>query len=277
MNELQIFNYKEMPIRTFEKDGEIWWLLKDVCAAFGVRNHNDVGTRLDDDEKGEVAIADPTGRIKKMRTINESGLYSVLFSMQPQKARGVPDDLIAKRKQQLKEFKHWVTHEVLPSIRRTGSYAIEQPDLLSPAQLIAAQAQILVEMEKRMDEMQGQTQALEVKVDTAIKAFSRPAEDHWKADMDKAVKELCVQIKWSLPKLRGALYAELEETANCSINSRLKALRKRKMKTGIRYRDAEALTKLDAIAADKKLRVIFEGIVRSWQARAVPSGLEAVQ
>lgn len=145
------------------------------------------------------------------------------------------------------------------------------PAVMSPAQLIAAQAQILVEMEERMNKVEDQAQALEVKVDTAIKAFARPAEDHWKGDMDKAIKELCADIRWSLPKLQGKLYAELEEKANCNINARLSALRRRKKKNGMRYRDAQALTKLDAIAADKQLRAIFESIVRTEQARAVPS------
>lgn len=268
MNDLQIFTYNETPLRTVEKDGELWWVLKDVCATFGVSNHHDVSVRLDDDEKGEVDIADPMGRMQKMRTVNEAGLYSALFSMQPQKARGVPDELIEQRKQQLKDFKRWVTHDVLPSIRNTGSYSM-QP--MSPAQLIAAQAQLLVDMERRMDEMQGQTRALEAKVDTAIKAFARPAEDHWRGDMDRAVKELCADIGWSLPKLQGKLYAELEEKANCNINARLSALRRRKKKNGKRYRDAQALTKLDAIAADKQLRAIYESIVRTEQARAVPA------
>lgn len=144
------------------------------------------------------------------------------------------------------------------------------PQALSPAQLIAAQAQLLVDMEKRMDEVQGQTRALEAKVDTAMKAFSRPAEDHWRTDMDEAVKTLCADMKWSLPRLRGKLFAELEKQVNCNLDARLRRLRERKKRTGMRYRDASLLGKLDAIAADKQLRVIFEGIVRSYQAQVVP-------
>lgn len=142
---------------------------------------------------------------------------------------------------------------------------------MSPAQLIAAQAQILVDMEERMNKVEGHALALEAKVDTAIKAFARPAEDHWKGDMDKAIKELCADIHWSLPKLQGKLYAELEQAANCNVNARLSRLRTRKKKNGARHRDAMAMTKLDAISADKQLRAIFESIVRTWQARAVPS------
>lgn len=146
------------------------------------------------------------------------------------------------------------------------------PAPMTPAQLIAAQAQLLVDMERRMDKMQGQTLALEAKVDKAMKAFSRPAEDHWKADMDKAIKDLCENQHLSQTATKGRMYAELEQTANCNINARLSALRRRKKKTGARHKDAMALNKLDAIAADKQLRAIFEGIVRGYQAKAVPPG-----
>lgn len=152
-----------------------------------------------------------------------------------------------------------------------------QPAALTPAQLIAAQAQLLVDMEKRMDEMQSQTLALEAKVDTAMKAFSRPAEDHWKADMDRAIKDLCEAQHWSPTATKGRMYAELEQTASCSINARLSALRRRKKKNGARHKDAMALNKLDAIAEDKQLRAIFEGIVRSWQAKTVSVGSGAAQ
>ena len=189
MNELQIFNYHDKEIRTVEKDGEIWWVLKDVCAAFGVTSYRDVAARLDDDEKGVGEIATPGG-MQKLTIVNQSGLYSALFTMQPYKARGVPDELIEERKQQLKDFKRWVTHEVLPSIQRTGSYDMGQSQPLTPAQLLAAQAQVLVDMEQRMNQMQGQTRALEAKVETAIRAFSRPDKDHWKEDLDKAIKEV---------------------------------------------------------------------------------------
>ena len=147
-----------------------------------------------------------------------------------------------------------------------------QPVALTPAQLIAAQAQLLVDMEQKVAAVETQTRALEAKVDTAMKAFSRPAEDHWRSDMDAAVKELNADMGWSLPKLRGKLFAELERTANCNLDARLRRLRERKKKTGMRSRDASLLGKLDAIAADKQLRAIFEGVVRSYQAQVVPAG-----
>lgn len=256
MNELQIFDYNGTPLRTVEKDGELWWVLKDVCEVIGIAKHTNVAARLEDDEKGACVMGTPSGQ-QSMIIINEPGLYNVI---------------LRSDKPEAKDFKRWVTHEVLPSIRRHGSYALAPTQPMTPAQLLAAQAQLLVDMERRMDEMQGQTRALEAKVDTAMKAFSRPAEDHWRADMDNAVKDLNKAMGWSLPKLRGKLFSELEHTVNCNLDARLRCLRNRKKKTGMRYRDAALLGKLDAIAADKQLRAIFEGIVRSYQAQAVPTG-----
>ncbi len=261
MNELQIFSYHDTPLRTIEKDEELWWVLKDVCGVLGISNHSNVMARLDDDEKALRLLEDPNGKAQQTSIINEPGLYNVI---------------LRSDKPEAKDFKRWVTHEVLPSIRRTGSYALPQAQPLTPAQLIAAQAQLLVDMEKRMDEVQGQTRALEAKVDTAMKALSRPAEDHWRSDMDKAIKDLNADMGWSLPKLRGKLFAELEHTVNCDLNARTRRLRERKKRAGMRAKEANELGKLDAIAADKQLRAIFEGIVRNYQAQVVPTG-EAVE
>lgn len=121
MNEIQIFNYNSSEVRTIQKDGEPWFVLKDVCEVFGETNYRRVSGRLEDDEKGVSQIATPGG-LQNMTVINEAGLYSALFMMQPEKARGVSDEYIAERQAQLKAFKRWVTHEVLPAIRKTGMY-----------------------------------------------------------------------------------------------------------------------------------------------------------
>lgn len=249
MNDLQIFTYGATPIRTVERDGELWWVLKDVCGALTITDHVTVAHRLDGDEVGQTHVVDPAGRKQQTYIINEAGLYNVI---------------LRSDKPEAKDFKRWVTHDVLPSIRRTGSYAMQQP--MTPAQLIAAQAQVLVEMEAKVDAVSAQTRALEAKVDNAVRVFSRPAEDHWKSDMDKAIKDLCADRHLSITATKGRMYDALEEKANCNVNARLNRLRSRKKKAGARHKDAAALTKLDAIAADKQLRAIFESIVREWQA-----------
>lgn len=122
MNNLQILDYQSSPIRMIGRDGELWWVLKDVCEAFGESNYRRVSGRLDEDEKGVSQINTPGG-MQNMVVVSESGLYATLFYMQPEKARGVSDEYVQKRIEQLRSFRRWVTHEVLPSIRRTGTYS----------------------------------------------------------------------------------------------------------------------------------------------------------
>lgn len=107
MNNLQIFDYQSSPIRMIDRDGELWWVLADVCRVLDIKNSRDAANRLDDDEKG-VALTDTPGGSQSMTTINESGLYKVIFRSE---------------KPEAKKFTRWVTHEVLPAIRRTGTYS----------------------------------------------------------------------------------------------------------------------------------------------------------
>ncbi|MEY8389471.1 phage antirepressor KilAC domain-containing protein [Oscillospiraceae bacterium 38-13] len=128
MNELQIFNNPEFgAIRTVEIDGEPWLVGKDVCAVFGDKNHNRSLGRVDAEDKRVVPITDSMGRTQQITIINESGLYAHLFAMQPQKANngGVSDAYpieIQERIDRLRKFKRWITHEVIPSIRKHGAY-----------------------------------------------------------------------------------------------------------------------------------------------------------
>lgn len=88
-------------------DGEPWFVAKDVCVALGIEKYRDALGRLDDDEKGCPVTVDTLGGPQKMSAVNESGLYNLIFQ---------------SRKPEAKKFRKWVTSEVLPSIRKTGSY-----------------------------------------------------------------------------------------------------------------------------------------------------------
>ena len=79
---------------------------------------------LDVDEKGYTQMNTPGGE-QEIAIVNEAGLYSLLFAMQPAKARGVSEEYIAARTEKLRAFKRWVTHEVLPTIRKHGAYVTE--------------------------------------------------------------------------------------------------------------------------------------------------------
>lgn len=108
MSDLQIFNYGEIPVRTVLLDGEPWWVLADVCRVLNIERADSTARRLDPDEKG-VHLMDTPGGNQKMSIINESGLYKVI---------------LRSDKPEAKAFTRWVTHEVLPAIRKTGSYGV---------------------------------------------------------------------------------------------------------------------------------------------------------
>ena len=107
MNEITTFIYNMNRVRTVFKEGEPWFVLKDVCEILDIGNNRMVAERLDDDEKNSVSITDGNRGNPNFTVISESGLYNVIF---------------LSRKLEAKKFKKWVTSEVLPSIRKTGSY-----------------------------------------------------------------------------------------------------------------------------------------------------------
>ena len=76
MNDLQIFTYGDTSLRTVEKDGELWWVLRDVCNVLGIVKTDKVKTRLDEDERGTALVSTPSGE-QIMTIVNEPGLYSL--------------------------------------------------------------------------------------------------------------------------------------------------------------------------------------------------------
>ena len=106
-------------------------------------------------------------------------------------------------------------------------------------------------------------------METALTAIARPAGDSWTADMKAAIAGYCKAAGLMDTAGRGRLYEMLDREARCDTDARLRCLRQRRKEAGDRYKDYMALTKLDAIALDRKLRVAFEGIVARETARAV--------
>ncbi len=140
MEKMQIFNNEQFgKIRTITIEGEPWFVGKDVCAAFGDTNYRRSLGRLDADEKG-VSQIETAGGKQSLTVINESGLYSLLFAMQPQKAKGVSQNeaQVEERMEMERRFRRWITHEVIPAVRRNGGYMMDvvlenvkrRPDLI---------------------------------------------------------------------------------------------------------------------------------------------------
>ncbi|MDW5367444.1 BRO family protein, partial [Acinetobacter baumannii] len=105
MNNVSVFNFNQKEVRTIvKKDGEIWFVLSDVCNVLEIGNVSMAASRLDAEE---ITLSTIEGSHRPTNLVNESGLYSLVLT---------------SRKPEAKQFKKWVTSDVLPSIRKNGGY-----------------------------------------------------------------------------------------------------------------------------------------------------------
>lgn len=139
MKDIQIFNNPEFgQVRTVVIDDEPWFVAADVCRALDIGNSRQAVTRLDDDEKNTVTLNDGIPGNPEKTVVNEPGLYSLV---------------LGSRKPEAKAFKRWITHEVIPAIRKTGGYHVPQSPEEQMAQGLLAAQKLLAEKDKRIEEM----------------------------------------------------------------------------------------------------------------------------
>lgn len=140
------FAFNDNLVRVVMIDGEPWFVAKDVCDVLSIVRHATALDRLDDDEKG-IHSMDTLGGDQGMNIISESGLYALVFS---------------SRKEEARQFRKWVTAEVIPSIRKTGSYALksDMPDVF--AETTIAERRLRLDMIREARCTHGPTAAREL-------------------------------------------------------------------------------------------------------------------
>lgn len=140
MNQLSKF-FDGHELRIIEKDNEIWFVAKDVCEILEISNPSMAIQRLDDDERAKFNL----GRQGLTNVVNEYGLYNLV---------------LGSRKQEAKEFKRWITHEVIPSIRKHGAYMT--PETIEKALL---NPDTIINLATRLKEEQQRRKQLEAKIE----------------------------------------------------------------------------------------------------------------
>ena len=168
MNELQVFENKQFgQLRAIMKDSEPWFVAADVCKALEVGNPSQALTRLDDDEKFTTIISNEgaASGISSLAFVNEPGLYTLV---------------LGSRKREAKSFKRWVTHDVVPSIRKTGAYmtpeTIEKV-LMNPDTIISLATQ-LKELQTKVEQDKPKVQYFDTLVDrNLLSNFRDTAKD----------------------------------------------------------------------------------------------------
>jgi len=154
MNEIKLFENPEFgQVRVLEQDGEPWFVGKDIAKVLGYNNPLEaVRDHVDEEDKGVSKMDTPGGK-QNIIIINESGLYSLILRSQLPEA---------------KAFKRWITHEVIPSIRKTGGYiqgqeTLSDEELLEKALLVAQRR--IAERERQLEEKTRQVELMQPKAD----------------------------------------------------------------------------------------------------------------
>jgi prophage antirepressor-like protein len=204
MKDLHVFNFEGHAVRTVIKDGEPLFVLRDVCEVLGLAEPHRVATRIDEDERQQMTVIDSIGRKQETTVVNESGLYCVV---------------LRSDKPQAKEFRKWITKEVLPSIRRTGLYATDEllsdPDLFIKAlqQLKEERAAKIVTqklLEEKTQLLDEKTQQLdESKEWITIKRMAKLNNIDWQTISWKRLKNTSNAMELPVKKIFDANYGNV--------------------------------------------------------------------
>lgn len=262
-NKVQVFNSDVFgEIRTVEIDNEIWFFGKDIADKLGYVNpQKAIRTHIDSEDKtvNEMVTINGTAPV----LINESGMYSLILSSKLPSA---------------KEFKHWITSEVLPTIRKTGSYSIVNRTNLSPqlqaiGQIFDTLVMIetkqnetiekIIEVEEKVESVESKVADTEERLDKAEEKID-DISTTWKEHINSIIDAVCKKNGLHNPMQKAKLFDKLEEKEHCNLKSRTTRLKQRKRKSGIKSINCINVTKMDAVDDDKRLRQSFEEIVKEW-------------
>ena len=249
-NEIRVWNYESSEVRTVQVNGEPWFVLSDVCKVLELSTPARVAERLEKDEVSQTHTIDRMGREQKTTIINESGLYTVI---------------LRSDKPQAKPFRKWVTSEVLPSIRKHGSYSVQSQFAdLSP------QLQVLIQMETR----QKQIEARQAEQATALAGLEQKIQNTcevialdktaWRKDSEHLINKIARATGEGYGGIRlvyEEIYRSIESRAGVSLNTRLTNKRNRMAGEGVCKSKRDKLTRIDIIAEDKKLIEFYVAIV----------------
>jgi prophage antirepressor-like protein len=159
MSQLQLFKFGAAELRVVGDADHPWWVAADVCEALGIAQVSKAVGKLDEDEKGVTTV--PTlGGDQTMVTVNESGLYSLILK---------------SRKEKAKAFKKWITSEVIPAIRKTGTYTVPAVKPPTPSQMILVMAQQMVANEERIMQVAEEVKQIKAEIKTETHEAKRLA------------------------------------------------------------------------------------------------------
>ena len=240
-NKIEIFENEEFgTVRTLTIDDEPYFVGKDVAIILGYAKPTDAVRKLvDEEDRGISKMETPSG-IQEMTIINESGLYSLILSSKLPNA---------------KRFKRWVTSEVLPSIRKTGSYNSPDYSALSP------QLQYLISLEQKTKELETAVQTTNKRLDSMCETMQIRG-DNWRKATHSLINRIATASGQEQRAIYLDIYDELEYRAGCNLSIRFDNLSARLFARGVSQSRINRLNYVDVIADDRKLTEIYIAIVK---------------
>lgn len=246
MNELQIFKSPEFgQVRTIVKNDEVWFVGKDVAEALEyVNTKQALIDHVDVEDKqifkgSDLRPLDFVIPNRGMTFINESGLFSLVLSSKLPTA---------------KEFKRWITKEVIPSIRKYGGY-IAKP--LNQLDILEQSIKLMKEQQKRIEEHSNRLAKIESNIEQ-IKELEQINASNWRLYFGSVTRKIakyypCLDMENPYQAIRHEFYERLENEAHCNLNIRLKNKKERAYKAGLNKNKIKEINKLDIIEEDARL------------------------
>lgn len=258
MNELQVFqNTAWGAIRTVKENGKVLFCAVDVARSL---QYKDTTNAIKAHCRGVVKrhLTDSLGREQLTNFIPIGDLCRLAAKSQVEGAD---------------RFESWIFDDVIPKILETGSYDARP---LSPAEQLLAQAQLLIDIERRqnaqqeqIEDLRSRTESASKKISDAVQVFRAPSfsPDTWQDEANARINELVEQNGLNHQRYRQYLYERLEQIAHVDLDSRQTRRRNRMKAEGKTATQQKAVSKLQLIAEDPKLRPIPDGILREEQAK----------
>jgi len=213
---ISMFKFHGNDVRVVDKDGNPWFIAKDVCDVLGLVNPTEATRSLDDDEKATLSTNESGKRPMKLLIISESGLYELV---------------LGSRKPKAKEFKQWIRKEVIPSIRKEGYYA---KDSLSEIEMLHAmtgkmleqereakrQKLLLKEVETRVDHIEEQQKLALEGIEEVEYSEDAPKEKTLRAKLNQLVRSYAVANNLSFQEVWNRIYTDHKYRYNMDIKRR---------------------------------------------------------
>ena len=236
--QINIFKFESRnEIRVIQgEDGEPWFVAVDLCNALELSNPTEAVNSLEPDEKNTLRIADGIPGNPNRVIVSESGLYTLIFRSTKPEAR---------------RFRKWVTSEVLPAIRKTGVYSVKP---MSPAELLVAQAQMMLDHERRLASLEEQMQAQHAERQEAeqlLLALPEPTspapEKTTRANLNERVRSSAKVRQLPYSFVWNQLYRELKYRKSFDVEARADHCKKERLDI---IEEAGLLADLYAIACE---------------------------